>query len=766
MAEIFLARQTGMEGFEKMVVIKKILPHLGTQDRFVQMFLDEARLAARFNHPNIVQIYDLGHEADAFYIAMEYIHGLDLKSIVRRCAKLKRRIPIEHIVKIFSGVLDGLNYAHGQADLDGKTGGVVHRDVSPHNVIVSFQGGVKLVDFGIAKARSQISTTIPGRVKGKHAYMSPEQCQGQELDGRSDVFSAGIVMYELITWTRLFKRKTDLETLKAINTGDIRLPQELVPGLDDELQAIIFKSLARQRDERYQNAQEMQVALEDYLFTRGLRSNSVLISQFLSDLFADKLAVMSKALEEAKAPNLERVVLSKGEEGPDLVAFLDMFFSDSAAGRDITSSGSFTPSSGDLAGPELASVGKDIFGIPHDETARLLPEKIVSTGETLKKKTPSQPRLPAKPLPSRPPPPQVPAGMEFLHVASGIEKQRTQRTPPPAPAPPVQPASAPPPGYPQDLMVPSASASLDRFPPVDPMADELLPGDPDLYRDELAPMKKKNRSFIFIVILVLGSLAGGLIYMFKDTEQVSTAPATGRVKVKSVPSYADVYFNDTCMPDKTPTEIGNVEPNVEHILRVVLPGFPAWERKFTLTDTTKPLKFDAALSQEVALQARMSGAPIVAFAEGKGTGSIRVVSKPSRALVYLDGVSTGKRTPTTLKDVPAGLDHVILLDKKGRAPTFERLKLKDGQKVVVDLVLQPGKPPTQRIKVGMESEPEGAKVVTEGFPLKKPTPMAVMLRADEPTLLEIELKGCKTWRRTVRPVPGVELTIFAKLEKK
>jgi serine/threonine protein kinase len=762
MAEIFLARQTGMEGFEKVVVIKKILPHLGTQDRFVQMFLDEARLAARFNHPNIVQIYDLGHEAEAFYIAMEYIHGMDLKSIVRRCAKLKRRIPLEHVVKVFSGVLDGLHYAHTQPDLDGKTGGVVHRDVSPHNVIVSFQGGVKLVDFGIAKARSQISTTIPGRVKGKHAYMSPEQCQGQELDGRSDIFSAGTVMYELVTWTRLFKRKTDLETLKAINAGDIRPPRELVPELDEELQAIIMKALAQNRDQRFQTAQEMQVALEDYLLSRGLKSNSVLISQFLSELFADRLAVMSKALEEAKAENLERAVLSRREEGPDLVAFLDMFFSESAMGRDTTTSGSLTPGSGDMLGPEFTPTGDELADIPMDETVRLPPEKIAPIVGALKRKTPSKPQVTSKPPPSKPPPPRPPAGMEVLHVAPGAKKPRTP--PPRAPASrdsaPVRP--------PEDLMAPAVAAAppQEQFPPVDPMAGELLPGDPDPYREELVPMKKKSKGFIFLVILVLGGLAGGLIYMFKDTERASTAPATGRVKVKSEPSYADVYFNDTCMPDKTPTEIGNVEPNVEHTLRVLLPGFPPWEQKFTLTDTTKPLEFNAILSKEAALKYRMSGAPIVAFAEGKDSGSIRVTSKPARALIYLDGVSTGKRTPAALKNVPAGLDHVILVEKKGRLPAFERLKLEAGQEAAVNLSLETGQPSMRRYKVGVESDPDGAKVVTEGFPLKKPTPMSVMLRADEPTLLEVVIKGHHTWKRTVRPVPGVDLTIFARLKKK
>lgn len=306
----------------------------------------------------------------------------------------------------------------------------------------------------------------------------------------------------------------------------------------------------------------------------------------------------------------------------------------------------------------------------------------------------------------------------------------------------------------------------DQFPPVDPMAGELMPGDPDPYREELMPMKKKSKGFIFLMLLILGGLAGGLIYMFKDTQQVSSAPSTGRVKIKSVPAYADVYFNDTCMPDKTPTEIGNVEPNVEHTLRVVLPGFPPWEKKFTLTDTTKPLELNAILSKEEAEKARMAGGPIVAFAEGKGAGNIRVDSKPPRALIYLDGVSTGKRTPATLKDVPAGLDHVILVEKKGRLPAFERVALEDGKQAAVDLVLEQGQPATKRYKLGVESDPDGAKVITEGYPLKKATPMSVMLRADESTLLELEHKGYKTWKRTVRPVPGVDLTIFAKLKKK
>ncbi|MBW1809841.1 MAG: PEGA domain-containing protein [Deltaproteobacteria bacterium] len=759
MAEVFLARQTSVHGFEKMLVVKKILPHLGSQERFVEMFLDEARLAAKFNHPNVVQIYDLGQEGEIFYIAMEYIHGEDIKSIVRRCAKIKKRIPIEHIVKTFSGVLDGLNYAHNQFDLDGNPGGIVHRDVSPHNVLISFEGGVKLVDFGIAKARTQISTTIPGRVKGKHAYMSPEQCQGLNLDCRSDIFSTGVVMYELVTWTRLFKRKNDIDTLKSIVAGDVKPPRSLNPEIDQELEQIILKSLANKPDDRFQTAREMQLALEDYLLNSGMRSNSILLSNYMTDLFAQKLEARTKALEQAKVSNLEGAVLSAGEQSPDLVEFLDMFF-DAAASDSESTSGSGSSSPGMNLGPEFTP-SSDYTPAPMPQEQPVLVPRRTDPASLLKRKE----------TPSKAPPPKAPDGMNVLHITPGVstepepqnqtrQPQAIQTAPPSVPqmdaiVDPLAPVSVPP------------QISEEPWPPPDDLAaGELMPGDPNPYAEELMPTGKKGKGFLVLVFLVLAALAAGLIMMFKDTEQTSQAPETGRVQISSVPSGADVYFNDSRLPTQTPTEIGRVEPNKEHVLRVSLPNMPAWEKKFTLVDTTKPLKFEAVLSKDAAQKAKMSGAAIISFAEGKGVGEIKVTSKPSRALIYLDGVSTKRKTPTTLKKVPSELDHVIMLAKEGMQPAFERLSLKDGGKAEVNLTLEPGADGgSGRILVHVESEPEGAKVTVNGYPLKKKTPLAVKMLAKGPTELELELKGYKNWVREVRPVPNVDLTFYAKMKK-
>ncbi len=744
MAEVFLARQSGLQGFEKVVVIKRILPNLGRQERFVQMFLDEARLAARFNHPNVVQIYDLGEDSDSFFIAMEYIHGEDIKSIVRQCARKKERIPIDHIVKIFSGALDGLHYAHNQSDLDGRVEGVVHRDVSPHNILVSYQGGVKLVDFGIAKARSQISTTVPGRVKGKHAYMSPEQCQGFEVDRRSDVFSAGVVMYELVTWTRLFKRKTDIDTLKEIVAGNIRPPSSICADVDEDLEKIILKSLALDREHRYQTAQDMQIALEDYLLKKGHKSNSVLISRYLNDLFEDKLEARSRALEKAQAENLERAVLT---EGPDLVAFLDMFFDSGQTASDVSSN-------------------PDALVFDHsDPSVEKLEVKKKSKWEASTK--PALNIQDAGKIPVKAPPRRVPDEMRLAEPLAKTE----QEAKPPVARPPKDPV-------PEKIMPPirevksepilDLDAQMAAAPKLEPEPVESLPPSaPADYQEMLqSPASRKGIGFTLAVLAVFAVIGGGLIALFRGYVPESVAPTTGRVLLSSVPSGADVFYDDSRLPTQTPTEIGQVKPGEEHTVRISLPGLPPWQKKFTLTDTTQPLKLHAVLSEAAADKVRMAGNPIIAGVDGKGTGSIKINSVPSRALVYLDGVSTGKKTPVTLAAIAAGLDHVILLEKKGRAPAYERFKLDTEKEVSFKLTLPAKtKGPSGRIKVRIESEPEGCKVLVNGFPLSKPTPVSVRLLSTSASEIEVTAPKHKDWTGNVRPVPGVDLTIFAKLKK-
>lgn len=284
MAEIFLANQLGIQGFEKLVVIKRVLPNLSATDDFVTMFLDEARIAARLDHPNIVRIYDLGEENGQYFIAMEYIAGEDLASVIQQSKRLQLPLSPEFVADVGIGAAEALMFAHEMEDQAGKHMNLVHRDVSPSNILVTYQGGAKLVDFGIARAESNVSKTEGGQVKGKTNYLSPEQIKGQRVDGRTDIFALGITLHELLTGQRLFRRDNQLQTMSAILAGDIEPPSNVRPELPVELDEIVLRALAREPNDRYQTAGELAADLTMFLgtrvWTRGIHTVDVLTTLF------------------------------------------------------------------------------------------------------------------------------------------------------------------------------------------------------------------------------------------------------------------------------------------------------------------------------------------------------------------------------------------------------------------------------------------------------------------------------------------------------
>jgi len=290
MAQIYLARQLGVQGFEKLLVVKRILPHLAENEDFITMFLDEARIAARLNHPNVVQIFDLGQQDDTFFIAMEYIHGEDVRKVWKQAERQGVPIPIALICRIIIESCSGLDYAHKKTDPAGRPLNIVHRDISPQNLLVSFEGGVKVVDFGIAKAADQATVTKSGVLKGKYSYMSPEQAQGRPVDARTDVFALGVVLYELLTGTRLFKRANDIQTLNAVTECKVEPPSTIDSRLPADLDPIVMRALAKDRDERYADARELQQALEDWVIKNKLPSGSVHLAAFMQDIYAERLA--------------------------------------------------------------------------------------------------------------------------------------------------------------------------------------------------------------------------------------------------------------------------------------------------------------------------------------------------------------------------------------------------------------------------------------------------------------------------------------------
>jgi TonB family protein len=266
MAEVWKARMKGVEGFQKTVAIKKILPHLTDSVDFVTMFIDEAKLAAQLNHNNIIHIYDLGKIADDYYIAMEYVEGRDLRSILNSGRHNGDPLPLGLALLIAARLASALDYAHRKKDFDNRELGLVHRDVSPQNVLISYEGDIKLCDFGIVKAVAKASKTQMGALKGKLQYMSPEQSWGRSVDARSDIFSMGSVLFEMLTGRRLFAGDSEISVLEAVRECRIQAPRDVIAALPEEVNRLVMKALAKDPDDRFQSAGEMQKELEKLLY--------------------------------------------------------------------------------------------------------------------------------------------------------------------------------------------------------------------------------------------------------------------------------------------------------------------------------------------------------------------------------------------------------------------------------------------------------------------------------------------------------------------
>jgi serine/threonine protein kinase len=310
MAEIFLARSAGLEGFEKLVVVKRILPQHAESHEFVTMFLDEARLVAGLSHPNIAQVYDIGlDDSGSYFFAMEFVDGEDVRQILRGCARRQERLPVAQAVSIGIGIAAGLHAAHERRGPDGRLLGIVHRDVSPSNVLVTYDGCVKLVDFGIAKAAGRQHVTRTGVLKGKCAYMSPEQTQGLPLDRRSDVFAIGILLYELTTGQRPFRGDNEYTTMRAIVSSAPEAPSASIKGYPKELEKIILRALAKDPNDRFASARALQVELERFARAASLEVSPVELADFMQALFADKLEPPSRP-EPGQSLQLSRVLRS------------------------------------------------------------------------------------------------------------------------------------------------------------------------------------------------------------------------------------------------------------------------------------------------------------------------------------------------------------------------------------------------------------------------------------------------------------------------
>jgi serine/threonine-protein kinase len=297
MAEVYLALSGELSGYRTLVVVKRILPHLASNTDFIRMFLDEARIAALLDHPNVVRIIEVGHDGDEYFLVMELVQGKPLSAIVRKAAKEMQPLTPALASYIVAQAANGLGYAHNLVDSEGRPLGVVHRDVSPQNILVSFEGAVKMIDFGIARALGRVSQTNPGGLKGKIEYMSPEQASSEDVDRRADVFALGVVLWEAVTGRHLFRRDTELATMRAIVDEPIPPPSDVMP-VAPQLEGIIMRALAKKREDRFQTAQEMAMALERYAFAAEGFS-PLQLANYLKGLFDIEFAQWKKTVSSA-----------------------------------------------------------------------------------------------------------------------------------------------------------------------------------------------------------------------------------------------------------------------------------------------------------------------------------------------------------------------------------------------------------------------------------------------------------------------------------
>ncbi|MFO0555136.1 MAG: protein kinase [Polyangiaceae bacterium] len=357
MASVHLGRMDGPGGFQKWVAIKRIHPNLVEDDQFVDMFLDEARIAAGINHANVAQVFDLGKDDGTYWIAMEYLHGEPLRELMRRCEERNQRISPDIAARVCADAAEGLHAAHELRGKNGQLLGLVHRDVTPHNLFITYEGYTKVVDFGIAKVADRLSETRAGTLKGKLAYMSPEQVRGQDdVDRTTDVFALGVVLWELTTGHRLFRMDTDLDTLEKVQACVVPPPSTLVPGYPIELESVVMKALAKKKPERFQTAREFSRALNMYLQRRGMLIGPEEVSAFVRELFVDRIrqreAHLAWAADVTSTINLDQLNAMKAARAAGSPAN-PVTVDDISLKSLPENSGPAIPPSGDLGRPSV-----------------------------------------------------------------------------------------------------------------------------------------------------------------------------------------------------------------------------------------------------------------------------------------------------------------------------------------------------------------------------------------------------------------------------
>ncbi|MFL5358050.1 protein kinase domain-containing protein [Archangium sp.] len=553
MAVTYRALMKGAAGVTKPVVIKQILPHFADDPDFVEMFVGEARLVAGLNHSNIAQVFDFGEIDGSYFLAMEFVHGQPLSKLLRRALKSGMPgVPLPLALFIATQMCDGLDHAHRHLGADGKPMGLVHRDVSPDNVLLSYEGQVKVIDFGIAKATSAVeSRTSPGTLKGKYPYFSTEQAMGrQDLDARSDTFAVGVVLYEMLCGRRPYEGEL-VTVLPRILAGDYAPPSSLNPAISPELESVMYTAMALDREERYPTAQAFSEALREQLYSAFPRFSPAMLSQFLGHLFTEELTAEGRRVEVTPA-FLEQLAAWQSPEG-------------------IPTGVQSRPPPGTGPGNTRPSTGSGM---------RAVQSRPGSDGG---RKLPSASGRPASNSGMR----SSTGSVRRVTSSTGIVRSQASATaaaPPTSGAEPSTSVSGPSTATrsaaegPHDTPVELPAVN----PPRGGVVDHLRPIREARAREEAERSERRQRLVMLLSVpLFVLAVAFGAIHYFRSGKSEGV-PSTS-LWVASKPAGASVKLNGKELPDKTPLVIPNVPLDQANTLVLTLDGYKPWIKRFTLT---------------------------------------------------------------------------------------------------------------------------------------------------------------------------------------
>ncbi|WP_370469448.1 protein kinase domain-containing protein [Corallococcus caeni] len=581
MAVTYRARMTGAMGVTKPCVIKQILPHFVDDHDFVEMFISEARLVAGLTHGNIAQIFDFGEVDGQYFIAMELVHGQPLSKVLRRASRAGIGfMPQPLALHIASKLCEGLDYAHRHVGEDGQMLGLVHRDVSPDNVLISYEGEVKVIDFGIAKATSAVEAkTSPGTLKGKYPYFSPEQAQGrQDLDARTDVYAAGIVLYEMLCGRRPFEGEF-VTVLPRIVTGDCLPPSAINPTIGEDLETIIAHAMAVDREARYQTAKDLSESAVELLYRDTPRFTPTMLSQLMTYLFAEELAAEGRKVE--LPPGFKEQLAawqSPGSEPSQGRARLPSSNGRSSSPGNPSSPGVARPSSPGVARPSSPGVRAPSASGLRPATDGSAPRRSATQATAVRKSTTGVRRVtPGGTRENtgtgrRPLPPELPPEPD---TDGGTEPTAMPRTLPTLAAPrdtPVETAIAPEPPEPEEQQAPRARTTADD-------AREQLAAEA-AEREAKRVKQVRQLSMVAFGVTAVLIVIGLLIHFLSPAEEGEGSDAPVVLWITSNPAGAAVVVNGRPVGN-TPSRIIGADQRTPHTIVVTRPGYRAWTRRFT-----------------------------------------------------------------------------------------------------------------------------------------------------------------------------------------